>query len=588
MKEEMISKDKVTANEIEKSPFNVLFHYLVFISLIILYVFNISKYFWTLAAPSDPLQYLGSAIWGTTYGYWPWLDRIALAVNLRIFSVFFNNSPETSMFYIGFINMAIIVLSIFWAFRKSGFWAALFVGVILNSSYLMLGWATYLYADQTVALYSLLAFIFFFSDSPPKNNFRNIVISGIFTGFAIFTKAPAIAVLIFFIICIICNKNWKKLLYFAYGTFAGSLAVIALFIILYNFESFINVWRLFFGGGLASNIQLTHGEPKSYYNMLTSLNYFPFLALFVAISSYRNQKTKYLFILSLVFIIGMYIIRPIGAPVPSYIYTAYIFAALGFSIYLSDLIGDAKASVFNNIFTHIAISALLIILLIVGLRIGFKYSPVPNFEYGYNYYKPLDIYAAGGLINEIWVIYLYAFGPIIIIGLLAYLEFSKSKIAVILFIVFSSLWLSFFNGGLAFKKAEFDRAEAAAYYEFASILNEVPVDNFNVYITDWGMINTPEDRILWVYRIFSDKKYQRVFEPAYKSQIENERLVRGNISFLRSEAEIVSARKAPILTDKPDIVIYYFPDARKISTITWNDKTLTLLDISKAQPKNKL
>ncbi|MBL7053951.1 hypothetical protein ISS06_01990 [Patescibacteria group bacterium] len=319
--------------------------YMVLLLFVILYITHLIKYFWTLPTPSDPLQYLGSAAWGTTYGYWPWLDRISLAVNLKLFTIFFSKIYIAGMVYIGFINSLILSISMLWAFKKSGIWASLLIGLFINSSYLMLGWGTYLYPDQTVALYCLISFFFYFSNIKEKKYFNSILISGIFASLATLTKATGIMAPLFFLGHIIYKKDWKKLKQFITGMILGTIIIVLLFISLYNWQSFVNVYNQFFFGnnGLISNINAInnphYGTNAGYfYKTLLSIKYFPLIALFIVVKAYKKEKTRNLFLFAWGNIIIISILKANGPAIPSYIYTAYVFTCLGLAIYLSDLI----------------------------------------------------------------------------------------------------------------------------------------------------------------------------------------------------------------------------------------------------------
>lgn len=566
---------------------NNVLQYAVLLVLVVLYIYNISHHFWSLPAPSDPLQYLGSAVWKTTWGYWPWLDRISLAVNLRLFTILFSKGYIAGMVYIGFINTAILITSMFWAFKKSGFWAALIVGTFINSSYLMLGWGTYLYPDQTVALYSLITFMFFFSKIKESRYIKPILIAGIFAALTLFTKATGIAVPIFFIGYIIFKKNWKHLKQFVLGMIAGSALIILLFILLYNWQSFVNVYQHFFFGklGISNNLitDLTHSGVAYYHKIILSMKYFPFIALLIILGAYKNKKTKNLLFLAWMYIIIVSIVRPAAPSIPSYIYSAYIFICLGLSIYLADLMNIHKTtkSIYNKKYIPFVFCGLALLLIMLGLKLGFKYSPVQEFNYGYNYLIPSDIYThPTNLVYPTIIKSIYVFGPLIILGLLIYCLNLKSKKLILLFILTVAFWSSFSNGGLAYKKTLFDKNHADFFYKAAPILNLVSAKKFSIYIEEWNK-HSHAERILWVYRIFFNKKYQRVFEPKHKSQYENEYEIKRNIAFIKNEQDIQSEiQGTQILTDNEKVILRYFPWAKKIVEIPYEKKMLVVLDIS--------
>jgi hypothetical protein len=554
---------------------------------ILLYIYNITKYFWTLPVPSDSLQYLGSASWGTTWAYWPWLDRINLAVNLRIFTMLFSKTYIAGMVYIGFINTIILIASMFWAFKKSGFWAALLVGILINSSFLMLGWSTYIYPDQTVALYALLAFIVFFWDTKQQHYFGPVFLAGVFAAFASFTKATGVVVPIFFIAYSIINKDWKNLTRLLSGILIGSILIIVLFIGLFNWQSLVNTFQHFFKSSIGNNLSTGSGlDGAAYFHeIILSMKYFPFIALFFAAGAYRKQNTRDLFLLAWLNILFVCFVRMLSPSVPSYIYLAYVFTCLGLSVYLSDLINSKEGTDNKNKISNIFImttSLVALIFIIIGLHIGFKYGPVKDFEYGYNYLKPLDIYDANNLLYPSLIKRLYSFSPLLILGSLTYVVVTKAKRAIILFALIVSLLASFLNGGLAYKKANFDREDANFFYENAPLFNLVPAKTFSVYVEAWNKHNY-SDRLLWVYRIFFDEKYQRVFEPKYKSQYLNESEVTSNINYITKEEDLPSQTLGTqILTDNPSIIYKYFPNARKIKQIFPDqpENKLVLLDIA--------
>lgn len=569
--------------------------YVILLLFIILYAYNILNYFWTLPAPSDPLQYLGSAVWKNTWGYWPWLDRIVMAVNLRVFTSFFSKGYEAGMLYIAAVNILILALSMFWAYRSSGFWAALIAGVVVNSSYLMLGWSTYLYPDQTVALYSLLAYIFYFSDSMGKRYLKPVIIAGIFAGFASLSKITGLAALMFFIIYIILKKDWTKLKQFVIGVLTGIISVVILFILLYDLESFQDVVRQFFSTSISVNLEATNASNLTsayFHELLLSMKYFPFVMLFIFTGAYKNEKSRNLLLMAWSFIALLFVLRTAGPSIPSYIYTAYIFTIVGFSIYLADLLGTMKTNnILNDNKAKIAISLVAMFLVMEGLKAGFNYSPVKEYHYGYNYLTPLDIYNVKGIMYPAIIKKLYSFLPLLILALLVYIEYSRSKKAIILLVVFISYWFSFSNGGLAYKKADFDRKEAGIYYEYAPLLNEVAAKQFSVYITELNKYPRSDDNLLWVYRIFFDQKYERKFSDINRSQYLNEYQVRGNITYISREEDLLSKiRGDQILTDSPDVVYSYFPSAVESKQVTFFEgkKRLFILDVSNKEIKKKI
>lgn len=532
------------------------------------YAINISRYFWTWPAPSDPLQYLGPAMCKTTYGYWPWLDRISIAVNLRLFTMLFHKGYVAGMTYIGFVNTAILILSMFWALRKSGFWAALFVGIFVNSSYFMLGWSTYLYPDQTVALYSLAAFIFFFSGIKSNIYIRPTVIAGFFTALACFSKITGLAAFIFFIVYLVRKKERDKIIEFIWGNILGTVLTIVLFCFLYNIPSFLNVCYLFFKSSVLANVRLPYNYILTYYKTIFSIISFPLAAILFSFSAYKNNNSRLLFMMAWCYVVLLYIIRRVGPPIPNYIYSSYVFVLLGFSVHLGNMIGRPGPG--KKYDRYAIIAALLALALIYcGLRLGFKHGPAAEFDYWYNY-KPLDICRKKDIIYAPLVKMLYMMTPYIIAASLACIEFFRSKRLIIAFVLIGAFAVAFFNGGLAYKKADFDRKEAAEYYACAKMLNEVPEKKFSVYFSreENKKMARNFDRVVWVYRLFYNDKYPQGTE--YDAQYANDNEITSGIRIVPDENSLKDAKWGQILTDDERTVRNNIPGAEKVKDFRWN------------------
>lgn len=537
--------------------------------LAVLYLYNVAHSLWTLPAPSDPLQYFRSAVWGTTYGYWPWLDRIALAVNLRIFSVIFSGAAMAGAYYIAFINVAILAVAMFWSYRKAGFFAALFAGILFNVSYFTLGWATYLYPDQTVALYGLLSFIFFFSERSDTKYVRPMFLAGFFSGLAILTKVTALIIPLFFIGYLFFYKDRQKIKRFVFGMAAGCAAIVLLFIALYNIQSFVDVVVSFFKTSLAENIGINNlaDRPANYYHeTILSLMYFPLIALLVAIGAYRHRLSRNLFILAGLIIAFVALLRSVGPAIPSYVYAADIFVIIGLALYAADMVTNSSPKRESDTM-RFGLALALLFLVAAGFGLAVRYAPVAQFGYGYNYLAPLDVYSSG-LGYPSWIRNLYACGPLVLLGLLAAFEFFRSKKAAIALMAFAAFWGAFFNGGLAFKKAAADRQEAGLYYALAPALSEVPAEKFSFFINDLKQYSGAESRLLMVYSIFFDTKYQRKFTDRFAAQAENEKIVKASIVGIAREEDLpLRFAGEQLLTDSPSIALNYFPGAQVVKKI---------------------
>jgi hypothetical protein len=474
-----------------------------------LYGWNIFNYFWAYTMPNDPLQYLGPAYWGTTFGCWPWLDRINLAINLRIFMLIFSNPYIAGMLYVGFINILILIFGSIWAFKKQGFWAALIFGVLFNTSFLTLGWSTFLYPDQTVALYALLAFITFFSEAKEKSLLKYL--TGFFIGLALFSKITGVAVLLFFFIYCVYKKKWIEIKQICIGLICATLFVGLAFILLYNYQSFIYTFKTFFTSNIQQNLSLPHKIAANYGGLLTSTIYFPFIALFICLGAYKVGETKYPFFISWAFIILIFLLHLFGHPIPSYIYTAFIFTILGLSMYLATIIESDKSLFLKAPAPNVGIVIIMLFLLIFGLKLGFHYPAVKDFSYYHAYLDKLDIYVNWtpfGLNYPKYIPVLFSLIPLLLVGLLSMTELLRTKLTVIFLVLFIAFGGSFYNGGLAYKKASFERNYTKESYAFALSLKQVPSNNYSIYINPKKYSPERIELMIWILSYLYSKPDQ--------------------------------------------------------------------------------
>lgn len=554
-----------------------------------LYVVMVSRHFWTLPAPSDPLQYLGSTVWKSTWGYWPWLDRIMLAVNLRVFTMFFSEPYVGGLVYVGGVNTAILAISIAWAYRNSGFLAAVFIAVFLNTSFMTLGWATYLYPDQTVALFSLIAFILFSyaGEALGKKHQMLIFAAGFFGGLASFTKIMGVVIPLCLGGGLIIRRQWRSAVVLLLGALSAAVFAVVAFCCLYNVESFVNVCQLFFKNSIKDNLNVPYSNAFTYHSLLLSMRFFPFVALFIAIGAYSNNTTRRLFLLAWAFIGFIYLVKTLGVtggpPIPSYIHSAFVFLCLGLAIHLGDVVSyplganDSPNSLRPRILL-VVLSGFVGLLIVAGLGLGIRFPSIDNYEYGFNYFTPLSVFDSSSKMGGAYpgyIIVLFSLGPICVLGLLLLSEISRSRRVILLFLVVSSFWMAFFNGGLAYRKALFDREEARYYYKVAPALNEIPSDRFSFFTK--GVTARTFDRVTWVYRLFFDHKYPR--GTSYNSQYENDALIRTNITYVSQENELPQVQGTHIVTDSPEAVLRYYPKAQLTGKIKWNKAELSVIDI---------
>src|SRR5688572_2473414 len=86
------------------------------------FVYIVRLHFWILPAPSDALDYLRVLAWNTSVGgFWPWLDRITLAVAL-VFARLVPGPLETGgPWYAMVVSGLTLLIGMLWLHRRQGF-----------------------------------------------------------------------------------------------------------------------------------------------------------------------------------------------------------------------------------------------------------------------------------------------------------------------------------------------------------------------------------------------------------------------------------------------------------------------------------
>jgi len=316
----------------------------IFIVFPLLYLYGVVHYFYTLPAPSDPLQYISPAVWKTTYAYWPWLDRITLAIGLRLCAILLTKKYLVGMLYIGIINIATLIVGMIWCYKLSGKWAALFFAIFFNTSYLILGLSSTVFPNQTVAFFALISLIFFMKSEELFWDTKFLLLSGIFSAFACYSKGTACGAVIFLLVYLLAKRNINGAVKFIIGLFAGTIITYLLFLLLYDYHSLWNIFYLFFKNFFIMTFNETSGRTNmvSFLHVILSVKYFPvFIALFVSLSAYKNSITRMILFYAWSYIVLIYVIYSFssrgGTPIPHYIYSAYIFCAIALSVYLSNI-----------------------------------------------------------------------------------------------------------------------------------------------------------------------------------------------------------------------------------------------------------
>ena len=544
---------------------------LILLALPSVYAFYASEHFWSLPYPSDPLQYLEpAAVIHSLVGWFPWIDRIVLAIGLRLSAAIFSPIYVAGMYYIAVVNFLIITIGVFCCYIKKGFLAGLFAGILLVSSYTFLRYATYIYPDQTMALFALLAFVFFFSKYKSKL-FDPVILAGLFTALTCFSKLTGVAILIPFIILIVSERKWGEIKKLVIGFLAGTLVVFFITYLLFGWDSIAYLpfgAANYYGTGAGA---VRYGIDLSYFNMLVKQYYLPiFFSMIVFVGAYRQKLTRHLYLAAMSFVVlyGLYIVftNNIQA-INNYLYPAVVFGSLGLAMYLATILkeGSTRLSTrFNFIFgnkAQLIYAVICLICVFVAIKIGvIRHAAFIN---------P----AAEGVPGILRMAYPVI--PLIIIGGLLLIEYSKSRIIILLFMILISLWSPAHNGAYAYERASSYREFADFFYTAAPVLNDVPAKEFSVYVEDWNK-RPHAKRIDWVYRAFFNEKYTKISQRTVLEEMRNSFL------FIGDKKDIPMAKGNQILTDNPEKISQYWP-TKQIKTILWEGTTLTVLEISRPE-----
>lgn len=544
---------------------------------ILVYIYYTQKYHYFLPGPrpSDALQYLTPSNFGTSWGWWMWLDRLVLGIGLRIFTIFFDKVYIGRVFYISFVTVSLIIFCMIIAYKESGFLGSIFTCMFLITSDYFLRYATLIYPTQTLALFSVISFFCYKYIKQDHNLFFNgIFFSGFFSAFVAFSKITGIIFILYIIISILKDKNKNELKKYFIGLVLGTIAIFLLYIAVYNFESLLHAIYKFFKGSIKSNLTSRGNNAVSYLPVLLNVSLLPvFISLFISIGAYRNKSIKSIFSVSWAYIFIIYFIYTFskrgGGPINLYVYTAFTFAALGLSIYLakqlkihiSELPIIQKFKIKQNLF-GILFSILLLFIVTICFNISHNNS---------TYFK--NIYLTSNV--SIFIKWLPILLPLCLVGLLSLFEYINNNkyknYVVICLIIFSAIWCSLQNGS-----ASTIKKQNLFYYNNAPIFNIVKQDKFSVYIKKW-QTNRHASRIIWMYWALFNEKY--IVENNYKSLSNTRKLVKSSIQYIKDENSIKKMKHQYVLTDSPLIIKKYFPGSNIIENINWNKKNYNIVKI---------
>jgi hypothetical protein len=550
----------------------------VLLSFVGLYIHNISTHFWVLPeASGDPIRYLLAPAWKSTYPYWSYFDRLTLGIGLGAFSLFFPKAVWLAgMVYIGFVHVSILVLSMWWAYRVSGFIGSLMAGIFINVSYFMLGYSTYIYADQNLALYSLITAIFFVLFIE-KGKRKFIFWAGFFTAWACLSKMPGAVTLIIIFGYLIFQRKWGSLKPYILGGIAGSAAVLGIFTLLYGYEStaftftsFITAWT---SNPELNNPLINHSYASYLDYVLLSTKFFPFIGLFIITGAYKDKSSRYFLYMAWGSIAVIYFFTTFSIwdkAHPHYIYTGSVFTVVALSVYIGKIFQSGAnnskpnfARVINLLF-----GVLILLLISIGIKTGMNYAPVRGFAYSYNYYTPLDVYniyfGAHDYVQSFpnFLKQIYVLGPLLALGLLSVIELTKHRASIYAFAVVFAIWSSISNGGLAYKKVNTsDQPRAEFFFVAAETIREYSDHTITTFFED-------EPRsvgVAYVYEMFIADKYPR--NNNFYSRAEFKLGYQDDVFWLYDESQLEQIQGDLLITDNLVLIQRYRPDYELKETV---------------------
>jgi hypothetical protein len=528
----------------------------------LIFVLNIVKYFWVLPDPSDPLEYIGPIPWKNAVGFWPWLDRINLGSGLAMaYHLLPGPAYITGPLYALLITTLTLIIAQYWLYRRVGFVAALAWGVFVNSGWYFLYFGTQIFPEPTMLFYALLtALCFLWSQRQPSHQ-TSFFLTGLFAAMACFSKVTAILLPLVLAIAIFKRRRFGKptQLYVA-GLIGGALLSAALFCCIYGNASLLSTIQMFFGANLKANYAGRGGynNAVSYYDVITDRQFLPiFLGLLVSIGAYRHKQARALLLIAWSFIATIYLIYVLSdrgyTPIPNYIYPGFFFAALGLSAYFGSLWPTPTRT------TTLALTLAALFALTVGLRFGVSHNPSEIFVPGY--YPNLAK----------WVKMLFNLGILALVVLLVALEVKPSGRRVTALLLVTAFWTSAYAGGKARHLfASLLIPNATQYYSYVGALNRPTAQSVDLFVDKWIHDEDPT-RILWLYRVFFNERYDRSHGRAA-----SENLIMDSIKFKMTQDDLVAGKGEQILTDQPDIVAKALPSAQLVDSYEWNGLKLSV------------
>lgn len=551
-----------------------------------LFIYFASTYLWTIPAPSDALEYVAPAIWKTAnfdnfYFYnkfdstaiyhWPYLDRIVVLILLYITTLLPIESVMVAPTAILCIDTVILLLAMGWAYRLRGLFSSIMVGVLLGTSYVFLRYSTYMYADQTLTLFLLMAVIAYDWDEQSATRLRRIAVTGALSAAAFFSKGLGIAATVFFVSHFVLLRrreldkiaSWRAILhevmYFGLGGLAGTALVLGTFILIYGGDSIVAIFRGFFIESRSRMLRgAAFGNMVTYLKPIFDLKLLPALAaLFILARAWRKPEAATPFGMAGAFLLSLSMIYAFssrgGNAILNYIHAPVVFASIGTGIYLSTSTRQVarKWGCHDHDWDNILASVSVLLALAGGVIVA---ASIPEDT-------RIDYFFESGVHSSIArnLAPFFTLAPAVLLVLLTMYEATNWRLLAISFGLVAAFWGAAYPGVQAYREGVFAAAEGRAYYDAASMLERVPATVFSVfYVNRWGRDDRLKSldwwRVLWTFHVFLGERFGRGVGAAAK--VRHQELIAKSITWVHDAKQLAAVKPGTILlTDSvPDVV----------------------------------
>lgn len=507
--------------------------------LFILFIFAIGwRFYWLSTPPSDPLEYVGPALEGSTIGFWPWLDRINLASALRLFTL---ATPIDSMHIGPAFGLTVTLLTLFvsgaFLYYRIGFIAALIFFILALSSNYIYFFMTQVFAEPLLVLLSALS-AFAMGLFEIRNDRKWVYVCGFFAATCMFTKITGIAVIISIVVYLALSKKIKNVVPLLCGFLIGLAASALAFVVFYGASSLMDTIRSFFSIGVQQNLTGRPGfnNAVSFWDAFFQRTYFPvFLSALIFSGFYRTGKARLFATVGWSYFLVVYIIYWLSGrgytAIPNYVYPAYFFFLLALCCVL------AESLTLPTTRERLRLTALVLSLWLLGYWLSQDMDPATVFNPGYfPQLSPAKKFILNGALMTL-------------VGLTLLSHIRASSTIICSFLLTTAFWGGSYGAAQAghlYKRILIP--EADSYYNAANVLGHVKCCSvFDIYIPEWGT-EIEQWRLLWVYRVFY--AHHRTDHPTGDNRYQSwEDLIKKSIGRLNA-SELPASTRA-LLTTKP-------------------------------------